>query len=92
MTCSSTFLNYALSVLAETPATYTLMYCNASSKVLPCIRAQLELWRTFERFIVRDVLFSLFMSVVSNIFVIFLDFHSTKQGLPLVDSWSRGLD
>ena len=24
--------------------------------------------------------------------VIFLDFHSTKQGLPLVDSWSRGLD
>ena len=26
------------------------------------------------------------------IIVIFLDFHSTKQGLPLVDSWSRGLD
>ena len=24
--------------------------------------------------------------------VIFLDFHSTKQGLPLVDSWPRGLD
>ena len=24
--------------------------------------------------------------------VIFLDFHSTKQGLLLVDSWSRGLD
>ena len=24
--------------------------------------------------------------------VIFLDFHSTKQGLSLVDSWSRGLD
>ena len=24
--------------------------------------------------------------------VIFLDFHSNKQGLPLVDSWSRGLD
>ena len=24
--------------------------------------------------------------------VIFLEFHSTKQGLPLVDSWSRGLD
>ena len=23
---------------------------------------------------------------------IFLDFDSTKQGLPLVDSWSRGLD
>ena len=26
------------------------------------------------------------------LFVIFLDFHSTKQGLPLVDSWSRDLD
>ena len=24
--------------------------------------------------------------------VIFLEFHSTKQGLPLADSWSRGLD
>ena len=24
--------------------------------------------------------------------VIFLDFHSTRQGLPLVDSWSHGLD
>ena len=24
--------------------------------------------------------------------VIFLDFHSTKQGQPLADSWSRGLD
>ena len=24
--------------------------------------------------------------------VIFLDFHSTKQGLPFVDSWSHGLD
>ena len=24
--------------------------------------------------------------------VIFLDFQSAKQGLPLVDSWSRGLD
>ena len=24
--------------------------------------------------------------------VMFLDFHSTKQGLPLVDSWSCGLD
>ena len=24
--------------------------------------------------------------------VIFLDFHSAKQGLPLVDFWSRGLD
>ena len=26
------------------------------------------------------------------VIVIFLDFHSTKQGLPLVDSWSHGLD
>ena len=25
-------------------------------------------------------------------FVIFLDFHSTQQGLPLDDSWSHGLD
>ena len=24
--------------------------------------------------------------------VIFLDFHSTKQGLPFVDSWSHGLN
>ena len=24
--------------------------------------------------------------------VIFLDFHQAKQGLSLVDSWSRGLD
>ena len=24
--------------------------------------------------------------------IIFLEFHSNKQGLPLVDSWSRGLD
>ena len=29
---------------------------------------------------------------ISDSIVIFLDFHSTKQGLPLVDSWSRGLD
>ena len=28
----------------------------------------------------------------SKLIVIFLNFHSTKQGLPLVDSWSRGLD
>ena len=27
-----------------------------------------------------------------SIIVIFLEFHSTKLGLPLVDSWSRGLD
>ena len=25
-------------------------------------------------------------------FAIFLEFRSTKQGLPLADSWSRGLD
>ena len=30
--------------------------------------------------------------VATNVTFIFLDFHSTKQGLPLVDSWSRGLD
>ena len=29
---------------------------------------------------------------LSKQIVIFLDFHSTKQGLPLVDSWSHGLD
>ena len=30
---------------------------------------------------------------MNAIVVIFLDsFHSTKQGLPLVDSWSCGLD
>ena len=32
------------------------------------------------------------MGSAIKIIVIFLDFHSTKQGLPLVDSWSRGLD
>ena len=31
MTCSSKFLKYLLAVLAETPATYILIYCNASS-------------------------------------------------------------
>ena len=30
--------------------------------------------------------------VHSTDLVIFLDFQSTKQGLPLVDSWSHGLD
>ena len=30
------------------------------------------------------------MSQINGI-VIFLEFHSTKQRLPLVDSWSRGL-
>ena len=28
----------------------------------------------------------------TNVIVVFLDFHSTKQGQPLADSWSRGLD
>ena len=27
-----------------------------------------------------------------NYAVIFLDFHSTKQGQPLADSWSHGLE
>ena len=31
-------------------------------------------------------------NTITHHIVIFLDFHSTKQGLPLVDSWSRGLD
>ena len=31
-------------------------------------------------------------SQAAIVFVIFLDFHSTKHGLPLVDSWSHGLD
>ena len=29
--------------------------------------------------------------LISHI-VIFLHFHSTRKGLPLIDSWSRGLD
>ena len=28
----------------------------------------------------------------TNVIVVFLDFHSTKQEQPLADSWSRGLD
>ena len=32
MTCSSTFLKYPLAVLAQTPAAYILMYCNATQK------------------------------------------------------------
>ena len=31
MTCSSTFLKYLSAVLVQTPATYILLYCNASS-------------------------------------------------------------
>ena len=32
------------------------------------------------------------ITVLYNCFVIFLDFHSTEQGQPLADSWSRGVD
>jgi len=35
--------------------------------------------------------FPLFWGMIIYV-VIFLDFHSAEQGLPLVDSWSRGLD
>ena len=34
MSCSLTFLKYPLAVLAQTPATYILMYCNALSTTL----------------------------------------------------------
>ena len=37
-------------------------------------------------------LVTLISPLVSILVVILLDFHSTKQGMPLVDSWSRGLD
>ena len=30
--------------------------------------------------------------IVQEKIVVFLDFHSTKQGLPLVDFWSHGLN
>ena len=49
----------------------------------------------------RDSLASLISSSVSfglqydpeiSKIVIFLDFYSTRQGQPLVDSWSRSLD
>ena len=33
-----------------------------------------------------------FLCIASGNIVVFLDFYSTKQGLPLVDSWSRGVD
>ena len=38
MTCSSTFLKYPLAVLAQTPATYILMYCNAFSTTFTAVR------------------------------------------------------
>ena len=36
--------------------------------------------------------FFAFLWTETKAIIIFLDFHSTKQGLLLVDSWSRGLD
>ena len=38
MTCSSTFLKYSVAVLAQTPAAYILMYCNAFSTTFPAVR------------------------------------------------------
>ena len=38
MTCFSTFLKYPLAVLAQTPATYILMYCNAFSTTFTAVR------------------------------------------------------
>ena len=37
MLCFLTFLKYLLAVLAQTPATYILMYCNASSMAFPAL-------------------------------------------------------
>ena len=37
MLCFSTFLKYPLAVLAQTPATYISMYCNASSMAFPAL-------------------------------------------------------
>ena len=38
MTCSSTVLKYPLAVLAQTPAAYILMYCNAFSTTFTAVR------------------------------------------------------
>ena len=38
MTCSSTVLKYPLAVLAQTPAAYILMYCNAISTTFTAVR------------------------------------------------------
>ena len=38
MTCFVTFLKYSLAVLAQTPATYILMYCNALSSTFTAVR------------------------------------------------------
>ena len=38
MTCSSTFLKYPLAVLAQTPAAYISMYCNAFSTTFTAVR------------------------------------------------------
>ena len=47
------------------------------------------------RFLLKQTMFVLdkrYSQAKSINIVIFLEFHSTKKGLPLVDSWSRGLD
>ena len=38
MTCSLTFLKYPMAVSVQTPATYILMYCNASWTAFPAVR------------------------------------------------------
>ena len=38
MICSSTFFKYLLAVLAQTPAAYILMYCNAFSTTFSAVR------------------------------------------------------
>ena len=52
MTCSSTFLKYLFVVLAETCATYILMYCNVSLTAFTVgfvsyLRTQIDLLSTF---------------------------------------------
>ena len=55
MTCSSTFLKYLSAVLVQTPATYILLYCNASSTAFSAERCfqfrkkVLGLWATLYR-------------------------------------------
>ena len=38
MTCFKTFLKYSLAALAQTPAAYILMYCNAFSTTFTAVR------------------------------------------------------
>ena len=51
--------------------------------------------KKLQRLILDNTFFCLIFVAVATYqiksFVIFLDFYSTKQGLPLVDSWSRAL-